>query len=323
MSQMSIADRLNEMDDLPDVPRAAYSNFAAREVRNEWIAAAEPEEQVAAMVEWFKARYQDPAHETPYMSSEGGYIWIHGGPYDASEEIQARFGEFVPFEVMEAAAEHVVGEHGTWEWAPTQLIYYDEEQDLVVEDKDLPLQKLQERLDGLLGVLALQGDAAAIEMTRGLAYAGVISALETFLWETMAYWVDHDKQTVQNLISEHPDFKERNIKLGNIFELYESLGVQVRLHMQRLAWHRWDEAAKFVKHGLGIEVPSLKAFEEPTKKRHDIVHRSGHDVDGNPIHITIEEMHALAGEVQRFAEELYRLIDQAKTPPGDCWEGDL
>ncbi|WP_313644569.1 hypothetical protein [Stenotrophomonas sp.] len=320
---MSLTDRLNEMGDLPDIPRAAYSNFGAREIRNEWIAAAEPEEQVAAMVVWFKARYQDPAHETPYMSSEGGYIWIHGGPYDASEEIQARFEEFVPFEVMEAAAEHVVGEDGIWEWAPTQLTYYDEEQDLIVEDKDLPLQKLQERLDGLLAVLELQGDAEAVDMARGLAYAGVISALETFLWETMAYWVGHDKQTVQNLISEHPDFKERNIKLGNIFELYESLGVQVKSHMQRLAWHRWDEAAKFIKHGLGIELPSFRIFEEPTKKRHDVIHRSGHDVDGNPIHITIEEVRALAGEVQRFAEELHRLIDQAKMPPEDRLEGDF
>lgn len=320
---MSLTDRLSDMSGLPKVPRAAFSNFEQREISDEWLAAARPEEQIAAMVEWFQARYQDPAHETPYMGSEGGYIWIHGGPYEASEEIQERFGHVVPFEVMEAAAEHLIAEDGVWEWAPTQLTYYREEQDLFVEDKDVPLQKLEERLDGLLAVLTLHGDAKAVEMARNLAYAGVISALETFLWETMAYWVDHDERTVRSLVKEHPAFKDRKIPLGSIFDVHESVGVQVKSHMQRMTWHRWDEAKSLIEHGLGVESPSLSPFEAPTQMRHDVVHRLGHDVDGNPVHITIEEVRALAEEVQRFATDLHRLIDLSKAPPEERFDGEI
>ncbi|QTK40640.1 hypothetical protein [Xanthomonas citri] len=308
------------MSDLPEVPRAAFSNFEQREISDDWIAAAEPEEQVAAMVEWFNARYEDPTHATPYMGSEGGYIWVQGGPYDASEEIQERFGHVVPDEVMQHAADYLVGEDGVWEWAPTQLTYYREEQDLFVEDKNVPLNKLRERLDGLLAVLRLQGEARAVEMARNLAYAGVISALETFLWETMAYWVDHDEQTVRNLIKEHSLFKDRKIPLGSIFEVYESVGIQVKSHMQRMTWHRWDEAKSLIEHGLGVESPSFIPFEAPTQKRHDIVHRLGHNVDGIPINITVEEVQSLAGEVQRFAAELHQLIDHAKTPSDERFE---
>ena len=253
-----------------------FSNFEQQEISDDWLATAEPEQQVAAVVEWFQARFQDPAHETPYMSSEGGYIWVHGGPYDASEEIQERFGSVVPFEVLEAAAE-----------------------------------------------LALEGALAAVETARNLAYAGVISALETFLWETMAYWVDHDEQTVRSLIKEHPVFKDRKVPLGSIFEVHESLGVQVKTHMQRMTWHRWDEARSLIEHGLGVKAPSHDPFEAPTQKRHDVIHRSSHDVDGNPINITIEEVQALAGEVQRFATELHRLIDHAKMPPEERFEEDF
>lgn len=320
---MSLTDRRLEMSDLPDVPRAAFSNFEQREISDAWLASAEPEQQVAAMVEWFHARFEDPAHETPYMSSEGGYIWTRGGPYDASEQLQERFDHLVPFETIEAAAEHVVGENGVWEWAPTQLTYYSEEQDIFIEDKDVPLQKLEERLDGLLAVLHLQGDPGALEMARNLAYAGVISALETFLWETMAYWVEHDEQTVRNLVKEHPAFKDRKILLGGIFEAYESLGVQVRSHMQRMTWHRWDEARSLIEHGLGVKPPSHDPFEGPTQKRHDIIHRSGHDVDGNPVSITIEEVQALAGDVQKFALDLHRLIEREKTPPEERFNGDF
>ena len=51
----------------------------------------EEDEAVEAMVDWFAANYEDPAQSTPYDSSEGGYQYIWGGPYDAEEEIWGAF----------------------------------------------------------------------------------------------------------------------------------------------------------------------------------------------------------------------------------------
>lgn len=39
---------------------------------------------VAQMVSWFQERYKDPANGVPFNSAEGGYQYVHGGPYDAS-----------------------------------------------------------------------------------------------------------------------------------------------------------------------------------------------------------------------------------------------
>lgn len=320
---MTVEEELEELGDIPDVPRAAYADLARHEISNDWLRTASVAEQAAAIADWFLARFQDPAHETPYMTSEGGYLWTRGGPYDAAEQIGDRFAGLVDDRVIEWAVEYVQDSESVWDWAPTQLTYYDEEQDLFIEDKDVPLQQLEERLDGLLAVLTLQGHAAAVEMARSLAYAGVISALETFLWETMAYWVDHDELTVRSLIKDHSAFKDRKVLLGSIFEVYESMGVQVKTHMQRMTWHRWDEARSLIEHGLGITTPSFDPFEAPTQKRHDVIHRSGHDVDGNPVSITIEEVRDLAAEVQRFANQMHRLIDRAKMPPEERFEGDF
>ncbi|WP_283514704.1 hypothetical protein [Xanthomonas campestris] len=148
---------LEGLDEWPDLSPSAYANAGTSEINNEWLEGATPAEQAAALLEWFQARFQDPAHETPYMSSEGGYIWIHGGPYDAKEELEERFSGLVPDEVITFVAEYVEGIDGTWEWAPTEVTYYDEEQDLIVHDKDVPLQRLEERLEALLAVLTLQG----------------------------------------------------------------------------------------------------------------------------------------------------------------------
>lgn len=75
------------------------------------------DQQVELMVEWFGERYEDPAQRTPYNSREGGYLWIHGGPYDADEEVQSEFSDVAEFEVMQRAVEEITSD-GLYEWAP-------------------------------------------------------------------------------------------------------------------------------------------------------------------------------------------------------------
>lgn len=43
------------------------------------------------ILNWFYRHYEDPVHNCPYESAEGGYQYIWGGPYDAREEIEAQF----------------------------------------------------------------------------------------------------------------------------------------------------------------------------------------------------------------------------------------
>ena len=47
------------------------------------------------MMQWFHQNYEDPAENTSYVSAEGGYLWNHGGPYDARDELDAMFGGLV------------------------------------------------------------------------------------------------------------------------------------------------------------------------------------------------------------------------------------
>jgi hypothetical protein len=70
---------------------------------------------VRDMIAWFLAHYEAPVHHCPYISAEGGYQWIFGGPYDAREVLQAQFPEATDWEI-DAAVEEVESE-GTTEWS--------------------------------------------------------------------------------------------------------------------------------------------------------------------------------------------------------------
>jgi len=79
---------------------------------------ADRETQLGVMRTWFFQNYEDPAERTPYESSEGGYIWIWGGPYEAREELDSEFDGVVPNDVIEELASEL--DSICSEWAPTE-----------------------------------------------------------------------------------------------------------------------------------------------------------------------------------------------------------
>lgn len=78
------------------------------------------DELVEVMKTWFYQNFEDPAEKTPYVSAEGGYQWIWGGPYDASEELSSEFGDHVPEDVIEEVVAAVQAD-GLYEWAPKNI----------------------------------------------------------------------------------------------------------------------------------------------------------------------------------------------------------
>ena len=68
---------------------------------------------------WFHRNFEDPAESTPHDSSEGGYQFVWGGPYDADEELRSEFEPLgVPEEVIDEVVEEVTA-GGLYIWAPT------------------------------------------------------------------------------------------------------------------------------------------------------------------------------------------------------------
>jgi hypothetical protein len=80
------------------------------------IASMSRDEEINMMLDWFHQYYEDPAERTPYESREGGYQWIWGGPYNATEELDTEFGSVVDFNAIEAAAAEI--ERDGFDWAP-------------------------------------------------------------------------------------------------------------------------------------------------------------------------------------------------------------
>jgi len=66
------------------------------------------------MKAWFQEHYKNPADGVPFDSAEGGYIYINGGPYDASEVLFDEFGTRYPEQLINEVAEELEAEATEW-----------------------------------------------------------------------------------------------------------------------------------------------------------------------------------------------------------------
>ncbi|MFZ3018486.1 MAG: hypothetical protein WA056_08535 [Gallionella sp.] len=302
---------LFEDSELSNLPPEAFDPFNVDgpfDPQDHWLRTASKWEQMTAMREWFYARYCDPAIDTPYNSQEGGYLYIHGGPYDPADVLPERFSGIVDDDTVQEIVDEMHDEIGA-EWVPIHYgpsddFDYDERFDLRFQSRDEPLDKLKERLQHAQRIMTLEGNEPAKLLAKKLVFGAAIAALEAFLWETVDYCVEHEETAFRNIVTKIPILRDESMKLGDIFDKHEGLKEHVKGYLQNLVWHRWDKVAPLFKLGLGIQPPSFKPFDDALVKRHDIVHRSGHDKMGNPISVTTEEIRQLCEQIEAFATEI-------------------
>ncbi|MEX5748921.1 hypothetical protein [Massilia sp. X63] len=292
-------------DECFELPIEAYRNESTKiEIDDHWLKSAPPHLQKQAMQEWFLSRYCDPAIETPYMSSEGGYIFVHGGPYDPDEVIQDRFHNSVPYRVMKSLINDLIDKTGS-EWAPRDWEddYFDA-LDVYVKNSKEPRNVLETRLDQIIEILSVQGTPQALTLLEQLSFSSAITAFESYLWETMSYAVESDPKSLQDIVTKHKAFSEQPMLLGDIYKKLDSIKDMVKAYLQNLVWHRFDVVAPLMAHGLRVKLPSFKPFIDAVIKRHDIVHRSGFSKTGEPITVSRAEIKTLIGTIRAFADEL-------------------
>lgn len=306
-------DHMDDDNEVSNLPPEAFSPFGGCfDPQDHWLRTADKDEQLISMRAWFLARYCDPANETPYDGREGGYQFIHGGPYDPAVVLPERFEDIVDNDIIQEVIDEMQAEHGE-QWAPVDYDTpdeYDDDYGIFVEERNEPFRKLCDRLEQSLEVLTLEGGTSAKSLAQNLVFSSAITALESFLWETIIYWIDHDEAVISNIVTKIEVFRIQEMKLGNIFLKQASLKDDIKGYLQNLVWHNWRSVKPLFTAGLGVEIPSFRPFDASLVKRHDIVHRSGFTKAGWPISVDGSEIRVLCEQIRAFAFAIDKALDK-------------
>lgn len=294
----------NDWDDPPgpELPaEAGVDTLLGYEPDNEWLMTAEPELRHEAMKTWFLTRYWDPANDTPYNSKDG-YIFIHGGPYDADDELSSRFGDLCSEEAILAVKEDVESD-GILDWAP---IHHEQDYDSAFEyeanTRDEPYQFFIQRLEEVDALAAAEVDTQRRPTLRQLLFGYLIAALEAYLADTMSYWVAVDKSVFRRFVSTCKEFSERKILLSEILEKMDTLEDDVEEYIQNFVWHRLDRVTPLVSEALQIQLPPIAELMKHIIVRHDIIHRGGRTKNGDAVVVSDNSLAGLRTDVMTFVD---------------------
>ncbi len=112
---------------------------------------------------WFHQNFEDPAESTPYDSSEGGYQFIWGGPYQADEVLWDEFATYgIPEDVINEVVQEITRD-GMFDWAPVH--------------RSIP-DRLDDRLDDLWYPLPLRQPGVTHPRQEADARTAVLARIE-------------------------------------------------------------------------------------------------------------------------------------------------
>jgi hypothetical protein len=289
------------------------------------LAELEPEEQRAYMRIWFYQNYEDPAERTPYESREGGYIYIWGGPYDAREELEGEFSGIVPDEVID----ELVGEleHHCLEWTSAEK---PEDYDQGVVDDIAGITSFHSNFQVAIGdiyeLLETNVSATAEKALRRLLYVNVITAMETYLSDAFISTVVPDPKLMRRFVEINPTFRERKIKLSDVFKEMEQIEKLAKSDLRDIVWHNLKRIKPLYTGTLGVTFPEdVESLYKAIAVRHDLVHRNGKTKEGEEIEISKEAITDLIDEVEKFVGHIDAQLpkDESNDAPGLGEDGTI
>jgi len=266
--------------------------------------AANREAKKEELKEWFFSHYEDPAHNTPYESAEGGYIYIWGGPYEALDVLWGEFGGKVDEDIIQEVAKELELECLEWTRIPTQ------------DDIESPAPFSEYFSRFITSVNCIKDRVGSIKtedadpFLASLLYAHTITSLEAYLSDAFLACLQKEK-FFQAFIESDPQMKQEKIPVADIYKKMASLKSDAFRRVQGIVFHNLAVVQRIYRDTLGIDFPTgMKDLLKAVAKRHDIVHRNCKDKQGAEFTVTKAEVLALVELVERFVTELDERVEK-------------
>jgi hypothetical protein len=246
------------------MPRKRRSYFLSR--TNEHIAGSKvkkltQDDQLALMRHWFDGRY-DPPDELPYDSSEGGFQWIWGGPYDARDVIENEFGGIASDDAIEELVSELRDINYEWSGKPSDEDFDDDYLADLIDSGTDPLLTLLGSMNEIESAAKIKTSAAKQKTLHKLLFANVITALETFLGDSFIKTLSASDQYLEDFVFKTPHFRNTEIKLCDIFERFKKIDAEVRSYVLAHNWHMLKESGMMFKRAFDIKFPETSQRQD-------------------------------------------------------------
>ncbi len=270
------------------------------------------ETKMDAMEIWLRENYTDPANCCPY--EDGDYVYIWGGPYDASEVLSEEFYDEKYESLIEEIRENLSGECIFWSPKPDYDggDQYDDEQFKMYEFH----QEFESSLSDIVELLNTNIDKKHKQLFYRLVYSSVVSAIEVYLAEVfIALVTEYGTFRSGYVVRKRKDSKQKRPRHSEIYS--KEMSDSDRIHLlTKHHWHNFKNTTKIYLKFLGISLCDYAdLFQSHIYKRHDIVHRNGRSVSGLPINFKKKDVLSFIRLAKKFGLDVNKRIEARLNDP--------
>lgn len=128
-------------------------------------------------------------------------------------------------------------------------------------------------------------------------YAGAITSMEAFLSSTLLKAVLSSTENKRKFVEKYLPYRDEHISFANIYEQMDNMDSKIQETLRGLMYHNLGKIKPIYKDVLDIDLGDIREIMKAVQIRHDIVHRSGKDKDGNLHSIKKEDVTTLVEKV--------------------------
>ncbi|EKK5375570.1 hypothetical protein PN738_000630 [Morganella morganii] len=290
--------------------------------------------QLKVMRDWFFDNFEDPANCCPYESREGGYFYIYGGPYNADEELQEKFGGYIKSDFIQELVDDLQDICYDWSGNSSNASgWYDEDLYEVVTTSNKPHSNFLENITKIRSLSLLELNQENKDHFLGILYTNIITALETLYVELFINSIDKDNSFFINYIKTgggnfkaSKDLTVMPFIPQTMEELREKLVKEIKEHLIGASWHSTEQVIKRYKSTFGIKVQNdwpISEIENATLIRNHLIHRGGKDKNGDPVIITENNLNKLLEQSVLLSEKLYASLKKIIDEKNDSTESEF
>jgi len=269
------------------------------------------EGQLQALEQWFRHNFEDPQVDTNYDSEDGEYKYMHGGPFEASDELRSEFEGAVPDDVLDELISKLDAECAEWAPAPTGNYFTDIDWYDSGEEQPDPRAIFESALVTVAKLLDQPIDIDLRDPFLRLLYANVISAVEAYLADTFIGEVLKDDKSLRTFVQTYEGYKDRSVKFTDMFARVETARQDAVQELTAFVWHRLPAVREMYRDTLGVKV-GIGDLAKTLPTRHHIVHRNGVDKDGNPILVSAINVRKLIVVARELASGIEKQLATQK-----------
>lgn len=148
------------------------------------------------------------------------------------------------------------------------------------------------------------------EVMRRLLYVNVIGSMEAYLSDTFIQEVLSTPEMKRKFTEKFKDFKEEKFSLSDLFKKLDDHDKHIYKVLRDIIYHQLPKVKAMYRDILGIDLGNIQELMKAVMIRHDIVHRNGKDINGNPKEITDADVIDLMDKTKTF---IFSIEEQIKS----------